>query len=1017
MLARQRPAASGARSSDPPLGVIKFRGRSISVSAALAWLVVLGFATVIAVRLGPALLGLKVLAGTDILMLRFPWSDAGPAPTPQNWYLGDSIDSGLVAYLQIHSRLWSGELLPLWTSLAGPGQRLAFIGNLPTLSPVAFGWLLFPTSYAVGFVKLTQLVAAFAGMALWLRRAGTSWVAGAFAGLLYVGSGFMSAWSNWTSQTTVACLIPALFWAVERFVGGRRTLTAALPIAVTVGFLMLGAFPAVAGHALYAAGAYFLVRLGAEVRTRGWRNSLITFAMGAGAVVLGVALSAVQFLPTLSAISEVDTTYRDLSFEKVQPFRSFLSLVFPQAMNEAAYPTSNPIEAYAFVGAATILLAGLAVLAARYTGARRGIITFLAVAALVSGALVWRHGWLVNWLGELPVIAGSNAGRIRDVVSLVLCALGGFGLELLVRSGLPGRVRTRLLIGSSVGSVVFLGLVWFGWRRYGFRIDPGTYVVDLVLGGGGVLLVTAAFVWFNRRAVRTALVAALICLTAVQSAVAMAYFYPLVDESTFYPDLPVIDATAHQVGGDRMLSIGGFPGSTASAYDIRSVTGHSFYPPTYAELLLTLDPEAFSKRGRSVTNPGLGLTPESGKLNNPLLDRMSVNTVYSSPGRAIPGDVHLTDGSAATEDPIGKRTTALVVGQPRTESVASQPVRAVRVWVAAQVGGHGSITLHATLSDPTSGQVVAQGSVTRGTFRAGQVDIPLPAEDIAAGGGDLELSLEATTSVPGFNPTIRLRADDVSVPRVRIVGTADDGLKMRYADSHGVVWERPSALPRIRWADTTIVATDRTVRLTHLVDPATPDNAVVLSAPAPAPADGKPATLTTLTDESDDVAVDVRADGAGYLVVADARQTGFVARVDGVSAPLVDAENAFVAVPVPAGEHRVEIRFNGNGFRVKLGLVVTLGAVIVLLALTFGGFWWQRRRRRAEDDGGPVGDPPAPKDEDPTTVLPVIAAGPPGPPKDEDPTTVVPVIAADPPAPPGPPIDRLPGRVDGSVGD
>jgi hypothetical protein len=49
----------------------------------------------------------------------------------------------------------------------------------------------------------------------------------------------------------------------------------------------------------------------------------------------------------------------------------------------------------------------------------------------------------------------------------------------------------------------------------------------------------------------------------------------------------------------------------------------------------------------------------------------------------------------------------------------------------------------------------------------------------------------------------------------------------------------------------------------------------------------------------------VKAQGAGYLVLADAIQSDWRVSVDGVRANLVPADHAFVAVAVPKGAHTI----------------------------------------------------------------------------------------------------------------
>ena len=382
--------------------------------------------------------------------------------------------------------------------------------NIPFLTPSTIWLLLTPTSWAVGFAKLIQLVMGFGGMMLWLRRLGTTWAAGALAGLLYCGSGFFVAWSGWPAQAGVAATIPALFWAIERFLA-LRTPRSALLVSAVVAWLLLGGFPAVAGHALYAGAVYFLVRTIVERRRLGGRGIATTIAGGAAAVALGIGLSAIQLVPLIRSLSEIDTAYRANQFNGRQPIRSMMSVFFPRIFNsDGAVPQSyglntNPPEAYAYLGMGAVALAVLALLAGRWHGIARGVVPVLTVVGLLAAALAWRHGFWTDWLRDVPVFANNNSGRLRDMVALTGCALAGIGFNLLFRRQLPRRVQVRLVIGSWVVLAVAATAAVLAFRRYAEVVDDGTFLVDAGLGLLSTLLVALAFTFaFGRSVTRGA---------------------------------------------------------------------------------------------------------------------------------------------------------------------------------------------------------------------------------------------------------------------------------------------------------------------------------------------------------------------------------------------------------------------------------------------------------------------------------------------------------------------------------
>jgi len=77
----------------------------------------------------------------------------------------------------------------------------------------------------------------------------------------------------------------------------------------------------------------------------------------------------------------------------------------------------------------------------------------------------------------------------------------------------------------------------------------------------------------------------------------------------------------------------------------------------------------------------------------------------------------------------------------------------------------------------------------------------------------------------------------------------------------------------------------------------------------------------------------------GWLVVAEGYYPGWQAEVDGRAADLLRANGAFMAVPVPAGEHHVQLLFTAP--TVTLGLVISLlsAATLVAMALVL----WRRQ--------------------------------------------------------------------------
>jgi uncharacterized membrane protein YfhO len=70
--------------------------------------------------------------------------------------------------------------------------------------------------------------------------------------------------------------------------------------------------------------------------------------------------------------------------------------------------------------------------------------------------------------------------------------------------------------------------------------------------------------------------------------------------------------------------------------------------------------------------------------------------------------------------------------------------------------------------------------------------------------------------------------------------------------------------------------------------------------------------------------------------------------VDGRTVPLVAADHALVAVPVPAGTHLVGLRYRPSGR--TLGAAISLVSLAVLVAAVLGPALTRRRRSWPDSD-------------------------------------------------------------------
>lgn len=165
-----------------------------------------------------------------------------------------------------------------------------------------------------------------------------------------------------------------------------------------------------------------------------------------------------------------------------------------------------------------------------------------------------------------------------------------------------------------------------------------------------------------------------------------------------------------------------------------------------------------------------------------------------------------------------------------------------------------------------------------------------------------------------------------------------------------VVYELP-ALPRARLvAEAQVVDGPEAIdMITGGFDAATQ---AIVAEPPPRPLGGgvPEGAVEWLEREPDLLRLQVRTDRESLLIVADNWFPAWTATVSGDAAPVLRAYHTLRAVPVPAGEHEVVLRY-AWGAPVRAGLWMTVtGWLVIAGAASLG--WWRARSAAAGADPG-----------------------------------------------------------------
>lgn len=172
---------------------------------------------------------------------------------------------------------------------------------------------------------------------------------------------------------------------------------------------------------------------------------------------------------------------------------------------------------------------------------------------------------------------------------------------------------------------------------------------------------------------------------------------------------------------------------------------------------------------------------------------------------------------------------------------------------------------------------------------------------------------------------------------------------IRSAGPHGLVVENRAALPpafvAYRWrASPSMHQTLLGLALSTAAQ--SRDAPIVEGVPAtPGRDKAPPATPARVVGRTDtSVTLDATARTPGRLVLLDTYYPGWKAQVDGKDAAIAATNGAFRSVPIPAGRHRVTFTYHPAS--VRAGAIISLVALVVLLAGLVAGLVLSRRRAR-----------------------------------------------------------------------
>lgn len=458
------------------------------------------------------------------------------------------------------------------------------------------------------------------------RAMGRSALAAAGAGIVFMISGFVVVWLNYSVVTSLVWM-PALFWAGLRLVetGSRCSLAAT---ACAVGALLAGGHPEtqfLAGLVWVAFSLHELASLGPPLRRR-------RVGSLCAAVALGVALAAVQWVPFVDFLLHSNAfearAKPPAPFDLIETALRLAVLLLPNLGGTRvdhdywlpAYLNYN--EQTGYVGLLAVALALLGFAAARHAGGRDARRTRFFVILSAACVLLTIRAPGFHLLERLPLLDVGQGVRWSLVSTFFLTLLAARGLDA-VGSAILERAELRRLgiacAALAAGTLVALAAAWVlvGLADHRFLplptrgavtlvrvgvlrelLDPARFTVSapllVLLGGGAVFLALARGVLGPRAGVLV-----LCALLYLDLWILGNGYNPVTPSSEVFPPNPTLRYLTDHVGRERVVGGGNaLRPNVSMLFGLRDLRGKedlvdSDFARLYGPTLRRLEPTAW----------------------------------------------------------------------------------------------------------------------------------------------------------------------------------------------------------------------------------------------------------------------------------------------------------------------------------------------------------------------------------------------------------------------------------------
>ncbi len=338
------------------------------------------------------------------------------------------------------SMLKAAHGFPQWNPYLFGGMPYVAAMHGDIFYPTFLLRLVLPTDIAMTWSFMLHLFLAGLFTYHFVRASGFGFYSALFAGVAYMMSGQLASLVSpgHDGKLFVSALFPLTLWMLTLAVRDGRKWTWGV-VSLVIGLAVLSPHPQLLQYLLLASAA-FTLHLGISAARRGdlpWREMAIRLALALGAVALGLAMGAIQYLPVREYVAwspragGLPDYATAVSY--AWPIKELFDAYLPQFTGMIdGYWGENAIHLHSdYLGVAALLMAG-ASFSRLGRDPRKGFLIFWMITVVI--ALLWALG------GDTPfyhipyaIIPGTKYFRAPATVFFVgmmgIAVLGAAGVE------------------------------------------------------------------------------------------------------------------------------------------------------------------------------------------------------------------------------------------------------------------------------------------------------------------------------------------------------------------------------------------------------------------------------------------------------------------------------------------------------------------------------------------------------------------------------------------------------------